>query len=74
MSDISQTPPKIESRQDSDVERTKQVNALCSAAGVIAFLGLGALVLQPEWPVAVGVVAMALMASVAACVILKKNR
>ena len=56
MSESTQ-PPKPNGSGDS--ERTKQVTVVGWLMGVSAFAALGTLYLEPSWPVAAGVTAVA---------------
>ncbi len=64
-----------EQNQDKqrDEERTKQVTVAGYTAGVSAFFAVGGLTLQPTWPVAFGVAALAAMVAVVCYFILKKQ-
>jgi len=64
-----------EPRSDSARERERSVQAGHAAQLGIAtaFFGAGVLFLQPTWPVTVGVLGLAAMATVVGCFILKRS-
>jgi hypothetical protein len=55
-----------------ETERTKQVTVAGWTAGMSAFFAVGVLMLQPSWPTAVGVGAVALMIAFVCYFMLKR--
>ena len=57
--------------QKREEERTKQVQAAGWVAGLSALFAVGALISQPSWPVACGVMALAAMVAIVCFFMLK---
>ncbi|MGA2243219.1 MAG: hypothetical protein ABSH11_14435 [Verrucomicrobiota bacterium] len=66
-------PPIEKKAANAERERTKQIIIASCTACIVAFMAFWALVFKPVWPMAVGVVAVAVMAAIICYVVLKKT-
>jgi CHASE2 domain-containing sensor protein len=65
-------PPTERKATNAERERTKQIIIASCTACIVAFMAFWALVFQPVWPMAIGVVAVAAMAATTYYILLKK--
>ena len=72
MNEAIQTTSIDETAKNEDAERTKQVTVVGWTAGISAVAAFSTLEMQPTWPVAFGVAAIAAMVGVTCYCILKR--